>query len=265
MSRFSKDWLLAREAADGAARNTQLLSYLRAPKSGGMRVVDLGAGTGSNLRYLAPRMENAQQWTLVDADSALLDSVVVPEINAPLHIEKHRLDLARDLDALDLGECTLLTASAFFDLVSEDWVVSLAQKCAQAKVANSLFATSVDGRISWTPEESDDEKIRVLFNAHMCRDKGFGSALGALAPAVLAREFKAAGYRVWSEDSSWILAADNSELQLYLLKGYLSAASEQNPGMSNRIEEWAERRRSHIARGQSKLVVGHRDVMARLD
>ena len=265
MSRFSKDWLSLREDADRAARNTDLLSHLRAPKAGSMRVIDLGAGTGGNLRYLAPRLKISQQWTLVDADGALLESVVVPEIGAPLRVEKRRLDLAQDLKMLSLEACTLVTASAFFDLVSESWIVRLAGKCAQANVANGLFATSVDGRISWTPEDSDDEKIRLLFNAHMCRDKGFGSALGALAPAVLATEFEAAGYRVWSEDSSWHLAADNSELQLFLLQGYLEAASEQNPRLSNTIEEWAERRRSHIARGQSTLVVGHRDVMARLD
>ena len=265
MSRFSQDWLSLREVADRRARNTLLLSHLQRPKTGGMRVIDLGAGTGGNLRYLAPRLEIPQQWTLVDADSALLDSVVVPEIDAPLRVEKRRLDLKQGLDALNLEECSLVTASAFFDLVSEGWIVRLAGKCAQAKVANGLFATSVDGRISWTPEDSDDEEIRSLFNAHMCRDKGFGFALGALAPAVLAREFEAAGYRVWSEDSSWQLAADNTELQLYLLQGYMEAASEQNPNMSDMIEEWAERRRSHIARGQSKLVVGHRDVIARLD
>jgi SAM-dependent methyltransferase len=265
MRRFSKDWLSLREAADRTARDALLLSRLRTPKTRGMRVIDLGAGTGGNLRYLAPRLKISQQWTLVDADNALLESVVVPKIGAPLRVEMRRLDLEQDLDVLNFDECALVTASAFFDLVSKGWVGRLAGKCAQAKVANGLFATSVDGRISWTPEDSDDEKIRSLFNAHMGRDKGFGPALGALAPAVLAREFTAAGYRVWSEDSSWQLAADNTELQLYLLQGYLEAASEQDPSMSDVIEEWAERRRSHIARGQSKLIVGHRDVMARLD
>jgi SAM-dependent methyltransferase len=265
VSRFSKDWLSLREIADRTARNTQLLTHLRAPRTGGMRVVDLGAGTGGNLRYLAPRLKLPQQWTLLDADVGVLESVVVPEIGAPLRVEKRRLDLAQDLEELNLEECTLVTASAFFDLVSQDWLNRLARKCAQANVANGLFALSVDGRISWTPEDSDDEKIRGAFNAHMRRDKGFGSALGALAPAALAREFEAAGYHVWSEDSSWRLGAGDSELQLYLLQGYLEAASEQNPGLSNMIEEWAERRRAHIARGQSKLVVGHRDVVARLD
>ena len=112
-----------------------------------------------------------------------------------------------------------------------------------------------------TPGFGTGRSWLVLEPTDACGD----ALVGALAPAVLAREFEAAGYRVWSEDSSWQLAADNTELQLYLLQGYMEAASEQNPNMSDMIEEWAERRRSHTARGQSKLVVGHRDVIARLD
>ncbi len=35
--------------------------------------MDLGAGTGSMFRYLAPIIGRGQDWTLVDADAALLD------------------------------------------------------------------------------------------------------------------------------------------------------------------------------------------------
>jgi SAM-dependent methyltransferase len=265
MSGFSSDWLSMREAADSAARNLSLLSNLHLPKNGPMRIVDLGAGTGSNLRYLAPKLACAQKWTLVDADSALLRSVTVPETIHTLSVETRRLDLMQDLDALPLEECDLVTASALIDLVSEDWLARLAEKCADAKIPNCLFALSVDGVISWTPFDPADEEIRSLFNAHMSGDKGFGPALGARAPDILQRTFEAAGYRVRSEDSSWRLSSGDSELQLELLMGYANAASEQKPDMAPAIEEWAERRRAHIALGQSELVVGHRDVLARLD
>src|SRR5512145_1693947 len=35
-------------------------------------VVDLGAGTGANLRYLAPRLGSPQDWLAVDSDPVLL-------------------------------------------------------------------------------------------------------------------------------------------------------------------------------------------------
>ena len=265
MSGFSSQWLSMREAADASARNAALLSRLRLPQTGPMRIIDLGAGTGSNLRYLAPKLKCAQEWTLVDADTALLQSVTAPEIAPPLNVETRRLDLMQDLNALSLKECDLLTASALIDLVSETWLARLAEICAREKIPNCLFALNVDGTISWTPFDPGDEEILTLFNAHLSRDKGFGPALGAAAPDVLERIFNAAGYCAQSEDSTWRLSPADSELQLELLRGYVSAASEQNPDMAGIIETWAQRRRAHISLGISELVVGHRDVVAWLD
>jgi SAM-dependent methyltransferase len=95
---FSADWLRLREPFDRAAREAALL----APAGGGrdrpdgadvaasdrralgdvladwrrgrgeLAVIDLGAGTGANLRFTAPRLGGAQRWTLVDNDPALL-------------------------------------------------------------------------------------------------------------------------------------------------------------------------------------------------
>ncbi|MEX1058611.1 MAG: glycosyltransferase, partial [Natronospirillum sp.] len=82
---FSGEWLALRQAADHQARatplNEQLLTALKArysPTSTTINVVDLGTGSGSNVRYLAPRLQTAlpwltQKWTLVDHDPELLN------------------------------------------------------------------------------------------------------------------------------------------------------------------------------------------------
>lgn len=68
---FSIDWLDLREPADHAARNPELVETLaqwcatRAP-----RILDLGSGTGSSYRGLAPMIGG--HWTLTDIDPALL-------------------------------------------------------------------------------------------------------------------------------------------------------------------------------------------------
>ena len=72
METFASDWLTLREAADARSRNEKLLSHLRLPEKDPVRVVDLAAGTGSNLRYLSPRLSRRQVWTLVDQDKKLL-------------------------------------------------------------------------------------------------------------------------------------------------------------------------------------------------
>ena len=77
MSGFSSDWLKLRESADHRARNQELLAKLAAcfAEREAILVADLGAGTGSNLRAIAPHLPSRQQWVLVDHDPVLQQSV----------------------------------------------------------------------------------------------------------------------------------------------------------------------------------------------
>jgi SAM-dependent methyltransferase len=77
---FSADWLQQREPLDAAARDAaaphldlhaRFMAW-RQPAAAPLRVIDLGCGTGANLRWLAPRLSGAQQWLVVDHDAALL-------------------------------------------------------------------------------------------------------------------------------------------------------------------------------------------------
>ena len=71
--RFERDWLALREPFDHAALNVALARRLADRPAGRPRLIDLGAGTGSLFRYLAPIIGRRQDWVLVDADAALLD------------------------------------------------------------------------------------------------------------------------------------------------------------------------------------------------
>ena len=55
---FTADWLALREPVDHRSRADDLLNVLGTwwETAGGSRIADLGSGTGSNLRYLAPRL-----------------------------------------------------------------------------------------------------------------------------------------------------------------------------------------------------------------
>lgn len=68
---FDVDWLASREPADHAARAGGAIER-SLPARARTRGVDLGGGTGSNLRYLMPRLGGEQHWLLLDHDPALL-------------------------------------------------------------------------------------------------------------------------------------------------------------------------------------------------
>jgi hypothetical protein len=63
--RYAPEWLELREPADAGARANDLLDPLRIrlanlPGKGGIVIHDLGCGTGSMGRWLAPRLDGAQ-------------------------------------------------------------------------------------------------------------------------------------------------------------------------------------------------------------
>jgi hypothetical protein len=260
---FSADWLALREPADAAARSDRLAHAVAgavAPDAE-LRVLDLGAGTGANLRYLSPRLPPRQRWLLVDHDAGLL-ARVSSGVQMPGRIETRVRDIAAltDTAAGDLfAGRGLVTASALLDLVSSEWVQALVARC-RAAAANVLFALNYDGRIQCTPEDPEDERVRELVNRHQRTDKGFGPALGPDATDHAARAFADHGYRIERDRSDWMLTAESHELQRQLIDGWARAAAEIAPERATAIDAWRGRRLAHLAAGRSRIVVGHEDV-----
>ncbi len=265
MSGFTADWLALREPADAEARDESLVTRLSDACAGreSIAILDLGAGTGANLRYLAPRLPMAQRWTLVDADRDLLQGVHTSSIDAPVQVETRVLDLARQLGELDVGAYDLVTASALMDLVAASWSDALAARCREAGVL-LLFSLSYDGRILWSPEDPYDGRVTGLFNEHQTRDKGFGPALGPAAAGHMAACLKDLGYQVHEDRSDWRLDWEDRNMQVALLDGYAEAAAECDPGAKAEIAAWHERRRRLVDSGRSSLRVGHADIFAEL-
>jgi hypothetical protein len=285
VSTFSAEWLALREPFDAAARAPELVAALREHTAGraSLDVVDLGAGTGSNLRYLAPRIGGTQRWRLIDHDGALLDAAVVAtrawavehghrasqrpgtlEIRADefaIELSCERQDL-RSPDAIALPAGGLVTAAALLDLVSRDWLTAVARRC-RAVSAAVHFALTYDGRTSCAPAEPGDAEVLELVNRHQRHDKGFGPALGPCAAGAALAELGACGYRVAAARSDWRIGAASRAMQLALLDGWHTAAREIAPERTGALESWHARRRGHIEAGRSELHVGHVDVVGR--
>jgi SAM-dependent methyltransferase len=287
MSGFSADWLGLREPADVAARPDALIDWLAPalPRDRSVRVLDLATGTGSNLRYLAPRLGGLQQWQLADHDPALL--AAMPERLAAwarqhrvdvetgdaflslqgegfsCRVERRHVDLARHLDDLDFSRVDLVTTSALLDLVSDVWLEALVRRCVD-EGCPVLFALSYDGRMEFTPSTPFDARVRDLVNAHQRTDKGFGLALGPDAATRTVRLLERLGCDVRAEPSDWRIGASQPDLQSALVTGWASAAVESAPDERGQIDRWRDQRLDWIREGRSSLVVGHVDVAGRV-
>lgn len=274
--RFDGDWLGLREPADHAARSEVLLAEAAAWMSGRSRyrIVDLGAGTGSNLRWMAPRLGAAQDWHLVDHDASLLerarcDAPAAAPDGPAIRLHIHQLDLS-DLPPALLEGADLVTASALFDLFSAASVDRLAGILADTRAAG-LFALTVDGRrgfcdVDGRPiDDESDAAAAALFNRHQQRDKGLGGALGPQAAHALPRALRAAGMRVRTARSDWHLPAGEARtirLGRRFLADWRAAAAEADGAASAWLESWWRRRRDALDAGRLGWQVGHVDVLA---
>lgn len=273
---FAGEWLALREPADHAARSGGLAEILARGLAGTrkLEVLDLGAGTGSNLRWLAPRLPFDQDWLLLDHDTALLDraeslSAASDGGGSSIRVRTHRIDLA-ELSPRLFEDAGLVTASALFDLVSEAWVRELADRVAGSGAA-ALFALTVDGRRWFTDFRGaliDDEHDRWmcdLFNRHQCRAKGLGAALGPEAARMVPAALDSVGMQVQVDRADWHLAAGlttTAALGEALLEDWAGAALEQSPEDAQSIEAWLRRRRAGLEAGTVGIGIGHVDVLA---
>ena len=274
MSGFSPQWLDLREPVDHRSRNVELGRRLARHFEGWrpITVVDLGCGTGSNLRATAPLLGPDQHWTLVDYDQGLLDAagerltawadgadrqdgrLVLFKGAKRLHVEFRRADLAGDLDGALGASANLVTASAFFDLVSGEFIARFASAIAQRQAAFYTVLT-YDGDQRWTPEHEADAAMTEAFHAHQSRDKGFGPAAGPSAPDVLGEAFTGAGYSVAEADSAWRLGEGDTALIGDLARGFADAVRETGTVDANVIATWS-------AVPRTGAVVGHTDTLA---
>jgi hypothetical protein len=279
-------WLLLREPADAAARSAAVTRALidAVGDRESIRVLDLGTGTGANVRYLVPHLPRRQQWLLADRDAELLTMVQVRlQSWAAAHglavqrhdqgcamqgeqltcdIETRPVDLGRlDDDSLFVGR-DVVTASALLDLTSEHWLRTLAGRCRGVGAA-VLFALSYNGWSTCSPAEPEDDMVRDLLNRHQRTDKGLGGeAAGPDASALAVRCFTDAGYHVRAERSDWRLGSPENALQRRLVAGWADAAIELVPDAADAIAGWRQRRDGHIDTNRSEILVGHDDMAA---
>lgn len=293
MSGFSAAWLALREPVDHRSRNAmlqkQIVNFLnqRAPVVPGLlQITDLGSGTGSNLRALAPHFGAMQCWTLVDYDADLLRAARTTLLNwadgvldsntpnlihvagsfsgsiEPLVVTKNMktitvqfqcADLLADYRSILNEPADLITVAAFFDLVAEPW---LTEFC--AALSKPLYTVlTYDGKEKWSPPNPVDADVLRAFHAHQSTDKGFGAALGPIAAKRLQSLLQGRNFTTACAPSPWRMDHRDHALIEQLAMGTADAAREMGVLENSVIDQWEQARRQ-----ASHCEIGHIDLFA---
>lgn len=261
MTGFSSEWLALREPIDHAARSEEILSAVvhYFAQDDALRITDIGSGTGSTLRALKPILNQKLSWHLIDYDESLID---VAKAEAGTDIVSFTLtDLSKSLNEVFEEKPSLVTTSAFLDLVSEEWLRNFVKEITAYKVP-FYAALTYDGRAGCMPELALDVDVIAAFNKHQKTDKGFGPALGPDAAETAMRLFKEAGYVVVNAQSDWRGNKDHKGFQKMLLDGWRIAASEIEPDKSEDYQAWFDERTQLIDETDANVFVGHEDFLA---
>jgi SAM-dependent methyltransferase len=279
MSGFSPEWLALREGADRLARAATLLDVLRERLAGRstLTIADIGCGTGSTIRTIARLLPERQAWHLYDYDGALLEaaraalarwagadphaggdagSITLSRDGRVIDVRLHRLDLVAELACVFDPPPDLVTASAFFDLVSAEWIDAFVRKAAAARAA-VYAAITYNGEEVWEPPHPADAAVLAAFHAHQRTDKGFGPAAGPAAAGHLAGALAAAGYDVLTADSPWQLGEGDESLIEAIAMGSADAVAETGLVPAHELSAWRDARLRAI-----RCRIGHTDILA---
>jgi SAM-dependent methyltransferase len=289
MTGFSSQWLSLRESADHRARHAGLVQELHQyfennlPGSGKseqapLRITDLGCGTGSNLRALAQGFPAYQHWTLIDYDPALLkaareslskwaDQILTPggdaDTNSTLRLLKNgkqitvnfmQVDLAKNIEAVLSTGTDLVTAAAFFDLVSPVWIT----RFCQSLKAPLFTVLTYDGTEKWAPPHFADQAVLNAFHAHQATDKGFGLSAGPGAIELIKAQLSARHFNIRLAKSPWLLETGQDQALMQALATGSAAAVAQTRQVSTAdLNAWKS------ARMQAQSCqIGHWDLFA---
>lgn len=265
--RVSPEWLRLREPADVAARSTRLVRALSAAVGAGAPWVvhDLGCGTGSMVRWVAPQLRGPQHWVLHDRDPDLLriaaaDPPPAAADGAAVTVQTRAGDLFR-LGSGALARASLVTASALLDMFTDDEVEAFVRTCVSA-ACPALVVLSVTGHVRITPSDPLDPELQRAFNEHQCRTVGGRTLLGPAAVGAAVGRFRARGWQVEVARSPWRLGAPDTDLVHEWLRGWVGAACEQRPGLEPVGAAYLAQRARDLELGRLAVEVEHLDLLA---
>lgn len=262
----SSEWLALREPEDARARSRDLaLAAAAMLPRGPIAVHDLGSGTGSMMRWLAPLLPAQQTWVLHDWNAGLIDRAMgnpppLDRENAPVSVYSRPGDLS-DLHPEGLSGASLVTASALLDVLTSREVHTIIDACVSVGCP-ALFTLSVSGKVHLSPRHPLDDAIERAFNAHQLRERHGRRQLGPYAAPIARGLFREAGWRVRPSTTSWRLDQRQPRLLGEWLDGWIDAAVEQDRALRPEAGRYRRLRTTQQQNGELTALIRHVDMLA---
>jgi len=284
-NKFTATWINLRESYDMLSRSDLLQNLYKNNKLNLKKVIDLGGGNGSFLRWCHYKNIIYDDFLIIDNDEALLksfyprtksylsmmslslikDNMMSYRIqnlknNKDGFITLKKQDFYKSIDIIN--DYNLVSFSAVSDLLSKKFIKCLFDKI--DKGTNLYFSICFDGRVKWKNKNKHDKYIVSMFNQHQKQEKTTGVALGLDSINFIKNLSKKNDYKIYIADSSWSVDSHDNDSRVFQ-KAYLNTIYKplKKFELTDRdiLEDWLRSKKNDIESKNSNLVVGHKDIL----
>ena len=284
-NKFSKSWINMRVGYDNISRSTVLVDHInKLSQEHDIDLIDLYCGSGNFLIWSLDKNISFNNCILVDHDIKLLKSI---KSNLRTHLRSiyefqsntNNLDLLikkkfKTVSSVSIkkNNCDdyiyssekyhVISYSAALDIMSK---LSIDVALKRIKKNNILyFSLCFNGQVRWTPTNTFDKYILKFFNNHQRSDKGFGEALGYKSIDFVRKKAHKLKLDISVKDSPWIVK-NKSDKDKVFMKRYLLDIKKSLFHMEgidkDILRKWYQDKKSDIDNKNTKLYVGHNDIL----
>ena len=259
MHEFNNNWLIQREKIDSLSRSKIAISKINnfIKNKDKISIIDLGCGTGSNYRYLSPKIKKKQSWDMLDISLKSINYFKedISKSKKVDNVKFIKTNVIKNIKKIDFNNYDIVTGSAFLDIMPNSWFRDFYNLNINSKII--YFSINYDGFFKFFPKHKDDGLVLKLFNSDQKSDKGIGlKAVGPNCSKIINSMFTKT-HKTFILKSDWKVE-NNKDFQLTFIKFCEDVVSKSNKN----YKEWIHFRKDNILKNKSKIILRNKDFLA---